>query len=86
MLTRMPNTVAGNNPMRTPRPLRWIEEAEAREVIAIARDKAPPPPFAPAATKAPWTERLRRWVVAGPASPNPEASEVPEAIVETRRP
>jgi hypothetical protein len=81
----MPNTIAGNTPMRTPRPLRWIEEAEARQVIAIAQDKAPPPPFAPVVAKTAWTERLRRWVAAGPASPNPDADATADAIIESRR-
>jgi len=59
-------------------PLRWIEEAEARQVLAIARSQSPAPPHSPAATKAPWAERVRRWVVAGPAGPTAEAATVPE--------
>jgi hypothetical protein len=58
--------------MRTPMPLRWIEEAEARQVLATAQCEAPAPPVAPIAAKAPWGERVRRWVAAGPASRNPE--------------
>ena len=54
--------------MRKSMPLRWIEEAEARQVLATAQSEAPPPPFAPVATKAPWTERVRRWVAAAPAA------------------
>ena len=29
--------------MRKPMPLRWIEEAEARQVLAMAQSEAPPP-------------------------------------------
>jgi hypothetical protein len=45
--------------MRNPMPLRWIEEAEARQVLALARDEAPlpTPPVAPRR----WAEGLRRW-------------------------
>jgi hypothetical protein len=63
-------------------PLRWIEEAEARAVIAIARAQSPAPPVA---TKAPWGARVRRWVVAEPACPSPAETAVPDGTVEPRR-
>ena len=68
------NTAPGSNPMRKPMPLRWIEEAEARRVLAAARWDAPALPFAPGALKAPWAERVRRWVAFRPASPSPESN------------
>ena len=50
--------------MRTPMPLRWIEEAESRQVRALARHEAPvPPSLAANELLAPWVERLRRWVL-----------------------
>jgi len=66
-------------------PLRWIEEAEARQVLAIARWESPAPPFAPVAVKPPWGARVRRWIVAEPAYPSPEEPAVPDAAVEPRR-
>lgn len=68
--------------MGKPRPLRWIEEAEARQVLTTAQSEAPAPPFAGAAAKKPWTERLRRWVAAGPAGPSREPNAAPAAAVE----
>jgi hypothetical protein len=44
----------------------------------MARYEAPSPPFAPVATKAQWAERVRRWIVAGPAGPSAEATAVAE--------
>ena len=70
--------------MRKPMPLRWIEEAEAREVLAIARSEAPAPPFAPVATKAPWGARVRRWV-AEPYGPSAEEAAQPDGAVEPRQ-
>jgi hypothetical protein len=66
-------------------PLRWIEEAEAREVLAIARSQAPAPPFAAVATKAPWGARVRRWIVAEPSSASAADAAVPDGAVEPRR-
>jgi hypothetical protein len=60
--------------MRKPMPLRWIEEAEARQVLTTAQCEAPEPPLAPVAPRAPWSRRVRRWVAAAPSSPNPEAN------------
>ena len=68
--------------MRKPMPLRWIEEAEARQVLEIARAQSPAPPFAPAAPKVPWAEWVRRWVVAGPEGV--EAPTVPETAEQQR--
>src|SRR5437660_1186797 len=51
--------------MRKPTPLQWIEEREAREIIAAALFELPPPPFAPAAGTG-WAARLRRRVLARP--------------------
>jgi len=64
---------AGQTPMRKPMPLRWIEEAEARQVLATAQSEAPPPPYLSVTIKAPWAERVRRWVAAPPRSPADEA-------------
>ena len=72
--------------MRKPMPLRWIEEAEAREVLAIARSQAPAPPSPLVATKAPWGVRVRRrWIVTEPSSPSAEEAAVPDGAVEPRR-
>ena len=70
--------------MRKSMPLRWIEEAEARQVLAIARYDSPAPPFTPVATKTPWGTRVRRWVAAGQAARSPEESTAPTATVEPR--
>jgi hypothetical protein len=53
-------------------PLRWIEVAEARQVLATAQSEAPPAPYRPDAARSPWAERVRRWVAAGAPSPSPE--------------
>jgi len=66
-------------------PLRWIEEAEAREVLEIARWQLPAPPLAPVTIKAPWGARIRRWVVAEPACSRIEEPAVPDGAVEPRR-
>jgi hypothetical protein len=71
--------------MRNPMPLRWIEEREARQVLAIARYDTPAPPFAPVATRAPWAKRVRRWAVAGPAYRSPEATAAPGDMVEPQQ-
>jgi hypothetical protein len=84
-LLRAPNTALGSNPMRKSIPLRWIEEAEARQVLAIARYESPAPPFTPVATKTPWGKRVRRWVAAGPAGRSPEENTAPGAAVEPRQ-
>ena len=84
ILLLVPNTAPGSNPMRKSMPLRWIEEAEARQVLEIARAQSPAPPFSPLATKAPWAERVRRWVVAGPADPDAVEAAVPEAAERQR--
>jgi hypothetical protein len=55
-------------------------------VLAIAQYQWPAPPFAPVAIKTPWGERVRRWVVAGPAGRSSEATAVPGGTVESRRP
>ena len=49
--------------MRKPRPFRWIEEAEARQVITLALSEAPPLPDPTPPARAPisWLVRLRRW-------------------------
>ena len=85
ILLPVPNTAPGSNPMRKSMPLRWIEEAEARQVLEIARAQSPAPPFSPLATKAPWAERVRRWVIAESASPSPAETAVPDGAVESRR-
>jgi hypothetical protein len=84
-LVRVPNTAPGSNQMRKTMPFRWIEEAEARKVIAIARSQSPAPPFTPAATKAPWSARVRRRFAAEPTSPSPAEATVPDGAVEPRR-
>lgn len=81
----MMNAVPGSNPMRKPRPLRWIEEAEARHVLEIARTQSPAPPFAPVASKAPWGARVRRWVAAERTAASPAETTVPDGAVEPRR-
>jgi len=84
ILLPVPNTAPGSSPMRKSMPLRWIEEAEARQVLEIARAQSPAPPFSPLATKAPWAERGRRWV-AGPADPGAVEAAVPDVAVEPRQ-
>jgi len=69
-----PNTASGVNPMRRPMPLRWIEEREARQVLAHARYDAVQPPFARVATTALWAEWLRRWLAVGVAGANEDAT------------
>jgi hypothetical protein len=66
-------------------PLRWIEEAEARQVLAMAQSEAPPPPFRPDAARAPWVERVRRWVAAGAPSPGSEENRKPTTREKPRR-
>jgi hypothetical protein len=66
-------------------PLRWIEEAEARQVLAMARSEAPPPPYRPDAARAPWAERVRRWVAAGQPSPRLEEDRGPTTGKPRRR-
>ena len=51
--------------MRTPTPLRWIEEAEAREVRRLALLDRPSTPGATAATGWASLERMRSWLVPG---------------------
>ena len=51
--------------MRTPTPLRWIEEAEAREVRRLALLDRPSTPGATAATGWASLERMRAWLVPG---------------------
>ena len=82
---RVPNTALGSNPMRKTMPLRWIEEAEARKVLAIARSELPAPPFTPVATKAPWGARVRRRFAAEPESPSPAETPLPDGAVARRR-
>jgi len=66
-------------------PLRWIEEAEARQVLAAAQSEAPPPPYRPDGARAPWTERVRRWVAAGAPSPISEENRKPNKAGKPRR-
>jgi hypothetical protein len=66
-------------------PLRWIEEAEARQVLAMALSEAPPPPYRPDAARAPWAERVRRWVAAGAPSPSTEGNRKPTMADKPRR-
>jgi hypothetical protein len=61
-------------------PLRWIEEAEARQVLAAALDEVPQPRFRYAVARPSWAARLRRWFTATPAyrAPPPrECSKTP---------
>ena len=85
ILLSVPNTAPGSSPMRKSVPLRWIEEAEARQVLEIARAQSAVPPFSPLATKTPWAERVRRWVIAGPADPGAVEAAVPDVAVEPRQ-
>jgi len=85
MLPRVPITAPGSNPMRKPIPLRWIEEQEARRVLATAQSDAPPAPYAPVAAKATWRKRVRQWVATPPSGVSVEASTVPGAAAEPRR-
>ena len=48
--------------MRKPMPLRWIEEAEERQVLATARERLPPPPFAPVDRRS-RGGAMRRWIM-----------------------
>jgi hypothetical protein len=51
----------------------------------MAQSEAPPPPFRPDAARAPWVERVRRWVAAGAPSPSPEENPVPPAARKPQR-
>ena len=55
--------------MRKPMPLRWIEEAEARQVLVLARCEALPSVFRFARKLTPWVERLHGWVLSRQAAP-----------------
>ena len=63
--------------MRNPRPFRWIEEAEARQVVTLALSETPPPPGLSHRVQAPslWRVRLRRW------SPSPAVAIAAEDTV-----
>jgi hypothetical protein len=63
--------------MRNAMPIRWIEQAEARQVIAAARFEWPPKaPWYGVAEKAPsrWLPRLGAWL----AARHPLGSAVPQ--------
>jgi hypothetical protein len=49
--------------MRKSQPLRWIEEAEARQVVTLAMSETPPLPGSrrPVTVPTSWIARLRRW-------------------------
>jgi len=53
--------------MRTPTPLRWIEEAEAREVRRLALLDRPSTPEERVTATTSWAslERMRAWLVPG---------------------
>ena len=69
-----------NQIMRNPRPFRWIEEAEARQVVTIAVSEAPMPSPCPARPTNHWTARIRRWAWTGPAADVAEAELTPTGI------
>jgi hypothetical protein len=52
--------------MRKPRPFRWIEEAEARQVVTLALSEASPSPDSPRPPATAWRMRLRLWGFAQP--------------------
>jgi hypothetical protein len=52
------------NPMRKPMPIRWIEEAEARQVLIAAVADAPAPRAAAPARS--WLAAIRRWLADRP--------------------
>ena len=62
--------------MRTPMPLRWIEEREARQMLAYARHQAQESPPAIAA-KPLWSEWLRRWIPAVDEAAQPDITVEP---------
>ena len=66
--------------MRKPMPLHWIEEAEARQVLATALGEAPP---SVTEVSAPRWARVRRWFAAAPkrrSVRNPAAASMPENV------
>jgi hypothetical protein len=73
--------------MRKSRPLRWIEEAEARQVITLALSEAPPLPDSPDPARAPipWMVRLRRWGFTPAAGAMGADEAVPDAAVRQLR-
>jgi hypothetical protein len=67
--------------MRKPRPLQWIEEAEARRVMLIALSECPAPLPPPRSIWDPgqWVVRIRLWTVATPRCPIPE-NDAPRSV------
>jgi len=55
-------------------PLRWIEESEARRVVAAARYDLPSPPFGPPGNDGRWADRVRRWVTSGRTAADAQAA------------
>lgn len=81
---RLTHTRECSNPMRRPRPIRWIEEAEARQVVIAALSEAPEPAaLAPAYRGGGrWTGRIRRWTWTAAVRTAAEVEAVPVGAAE----
>ena len=73
--------------MGKPRPLQWIEEAEARQVMLIAMSECPAslPPPRPIWDPGQWVVRVRLWTFATPPCPITENDAPQSANVEPLR-
>lgn len=71
--------------MRKSRPFRWIEEAEARQVVTLALSEAPPSmdSLRPPATA--WRMRLRLWGFAPPEAAIATNDAVPPVVMKPLR-
>ena len=61
--------------MRTTKPLQWIADAEARQVLARALSEQPSRPE-PEAERSDWRFRIRRWAARNASRREPPASEL----------
>jgi hypothetical protein len=73
--------------MRQPRPLRWIEEAEAREVVTIALSEAPPLPGSPCPSRmaTTWRALIGGWASAPATVAVAIDDTAPDAVVKPLR-
>jgi hypothetical protein len=67
--------------MRKPRPFRWIEEAEARQVVTLALSEAPPSPGSPRQPASARWMRFRLWGFAPPEAAIATNDAVSSAVV-----
>ena len=79
------NTRECSKPMRRSRPFRWIEEAEARQVVVTALSEAPASQAPPRPVRGGglWTGRIRRWTFIAAADPVAGSEAVPIATADT---